>query len=229
MKAAQKPGRFTAKYARCAATISPGSSRSSRAVHRSDDKSCQRPSSALDSPPSSTTVPWASSSVITSSVVGVRWPQSRRAPSYTQRMPGLQHTVTIAAPPERVWAVVVDVERWPERIPTVDAVERLDAGPLAVGSRTRLQQPRLPTAVWTVTELADGSSYTWESSSPGVTVAAAHVIEPHPGGSRLTLALTVSGPLSGIGWLLSRSLTKRYVETEAASIKRAAETSTVDN
>ena len=140
-------------------------------------------------------------------------------------MPGLQHAITIAAPPDRVWAVVVDVERWPERIPTVDAVERLDAGSRAVGSRTRLQQPRLPTAVWTVTELADGSSYTWESSSPGVTLTAAHVVEPHPDGSRLTLALTVSGPLSGIGWLLTRSLTKRYVETEAASIKRAAETS----
>ena len=99
------------------------------------------------------------------------------------RMPGLQHTVTIATPPERVWAVVVDVERWPERIPTVDGVERLDAGPLAVGSRTRLQQPRLPTAVWTVTQLADGSSYTWESSSPGVTVTATHVVEPHPDGA----------------------------------------------
>jgi uncharacterized protein YndB with AHSA1/START domain len=147
-------------------------------------------------------------------------------PSYTQRVPGLQHTVTIAAPPERVWAVVVDVERWPERIPTVDAVERLDAGPLAVGSRTRLQQPRLPTAVWTVTELADGSSYTWESTSPGVTLTAVHVVEPYTDGSRLTLALTVSGPLSGIGWLLTRSLTKRYVETEAASIKKVAETST---
>ena len=139
-------------------------------------------------------------------------------------MPSLQHTVTIAAPPERTWAVVIDVERWPERIPTVDAVERLDAGPLAVGSRTRLQQPRLPTAVWTVTELADESSYTWESSSPGVTVTAAHVVEQDLDGSRLTL--TVSGPLSGIGWLLTRSLTKRYVEQEAASIKRAAETST---
>ena len=30
----------------------------------------------------------------------------------------------------------------------------------------------------------------------------------------------------GIGWLMTRSLTKRYVETEAASIKMAAEAST---
>lgn len=138
-------------------------------------------------------------------------------------MPGLQHTVTIAALPERVWAVVADIERWPARIPTVDSVERLDAGPLFVGSRTRLQQPRLPTAVWTVTELTEGSSYTWVSSSPGVTVTARHVVEPHLDGSRLILEVTVAGPLSGIGWLMTRSLTKRYVETEAASIKETAE------
>lgn len=138
-------------------------------------------------------------------------------------MPGLQHTVTIAAAPERVWAVVIDVERWPERIPTVDAVERLDAGPLIVGSRTRLQQPRLPKAVWTVTELADGSSFTWESRSPGITISAGHLVEPHPDGSRLTLEVTVAGPFSRIGWLMTRSLTKRYVATEAASIKEAAE------
>ena len=138
-------------------------------------------------------------------------------------MPGWSHTVIIAAPPERVWPVVVDVDRWPERIPTVEAVERLDAGPLAVGSRTRLQQPRLPTAVWTVTELTPGSSYTWVSRSPGVTVTASHLVEPHPDGSRLTLAVDVSGPIASIGWLLTRSLTKRYVETEAASMKRAAE------
>ncbi|MFC3890366.1 SRPBCC family protein [Lentzea rhizosphaerae] len=138
-------------------------------------------------------------------------------------MPGLQHVVTIAAPPERVWEVVADVERWPERIPTVDEVERLDAGPLAVGSRTRLRQPRLPEAVWTVTELTDGRSYTWESKSRGVTVVAAHLVEPHPEGSRLTLSLTVSGAMAGLGWLMTRKMTQQYVETEAASIKKAAE------
>jgi hypothetical protein len=29
--------------------------------------------------------------------------------------------------------------------------------------------------------------------------------------------------MSRIGWLLTRSLTKRYVETEAASLRRVAE------
>ncbi len=140
-------------------------------------------------------------------------------------MPGLQHVVTIAAPPERVWEVLVDVERWPERIPTVDEAERLDSGPLAAGSRTRLRQPRLPEGVWTVTELVDGSSFTWESSSPGVRITAGHVVEPHPDGSRLSLDLSLSGPLAWPGWLMTRSLTRRYVETEAASITRAAEAS----
>jgi carbon monoxide dehydrogenase subunit G len=138
-------------------------------------------------------------------------------------MPGLAHSVTIAADPARIWSVLADVERWPERIPTVDAVERLDPGPLAVGSRTRLQQPRLPAAVWTVTDLADGSSFTWESSSPGMTIVATHTVEPHPDGGRLTLAVSMSGPLAAVGWLMTRRLTKQYVATEAASITRAAE------
>lgn len=141
-------------------------------------------------------------------------------------MPGLEHTVTIAASPDRVWAVLTGVERWPERIPTVDTVERLDAGPLALGSRTRIEQPKLPAGVWTVTELSDGSSFTWESTSPGVTVTASHLVEPHPEGSRLTLAVHVAGPLAPVGWLMTRSLTRRYVETEAASMKAAAESST---
>jgi hypothetical protein len=56
-----------------------------------------------------------------------------------------------------------------------------------------------------------------------VTIAASHVVEPHPEGSRLTLAVDVHGPLSRIGWLMTRSLTEQYVETEASCVKRAAE------
>ena len=141
----------------------------------------------------------------------------------TRCMPGLQHAVTVAAPPERVWEVLTEVERWPERIPTVDSVERLDDGPLRVGSRTRLQQPRLPEAVWTVTDVDEGRSFTWESRSRGVAISAGHVVEPHGTTTRLTLSVSLSGPLAPVGWLMTRGLTRRYVETEAASIKRVAE------
>jgi carbon monoxide dehydrogenase subunit G len=138
-------------------------------------------------------------------------------------MPRLQHVIAISAPPERVWEILVDVERWPARIPTVDRVERLDDGPLAVGARTRLAQPRLPEGVWTVTDLTAGTAFTWTSTSPGVRITASHVVEPSPEGSRLTLAVDLAGWMAPVGWLMTRSLTQRYVETEAASIKAAAE------
>ena len=138
-------------------------------------------------------------------------------------MPRFQHVISISAPPERVWDVVVDVEAWPARIPTVDRVERLDDGPLAVGAKTRLAQPKLPEAVWTVTELTPGSAFTWTSTSPGVRVTASHLVEPAPEGSRLTLAIDLGGWMAPVGWLMTRSLTQRYVQTEAASIKAAAE------
>jgi len=138
-------------------------------------------------------------------------------------MPRFEHAIAISAPPERVWEILVDVEAWPARIPTVDRVERLDDGPLAVGARTRLAQPKLPEAEWTVTELTSGAAFTWTSTSPGVRITASHVIEPTPEGCRLTLAVDLAGWLAPVGWLTTKSLTQRYVETEAASIKAAAE------
>ena len=139
-------------------------------------------------------------------------------------MPRFQHAIAISAPTERVWEILVDVERWPARIPTVDRAERLDDGPLAVGAKTRLAQPKLPEAVWTVTELTAGTAFSWASTSPGVRITASHAVEPTPEGSHLTLTVYLAGWLAPVGWLMTRSLTQRYVETEAASIKAAAET-----
>lgn len=132
-------------------------------------------------------------------------------------------SIRIEAPPQRVWEIYSDVERWPEWTQSIRSVEPLDPGPLVVGSRARVRQPRLPAAVWTVTELVEGSHFLWEAKGPGVTTVGAHVVEADGDGTRATARLDQHG-LGGavIGWLTSR-LTRRYLEMEVRGLKARAE------
>src|SRR5690242_2704258 len=45
--------------------------------------------------------------------------------------------IDIDAPVERVWEVLMDVERWPDWSPTMTSVERLEPGMLRPGSSAR--------------------------------------------------------------------------------------------
>ena len=59
----------------------------------------------------------------------------------------IERTIDIAAPPDKVWAVMSDVERWPEWTASVTTVELFDNRPFEVGARALVLQPRLPAAV----------------------------------------------------------------------------------
>ena len=136
----------------------------------------------------------------------------------------LRTSIEVAAPPERVWEVLVDVERWPEWTPSVSRVRALDDGPLAVGSRVEVSQPRIPTGTYTVTALDPGRAFTWEQRQPGSTVTAHHGCAPLPdGGTRVELGVVMSGAVGGLVGRLYRGLTERYLATEAAGLKVRAE------
>lgn len=128
--------------------------------------------------------------------------------------------VDIEAPAERVWAIMADVERWPEWTPSVSRIERLDPGPLRVGSRARVCQPKLPPAVWEVVELVEGREFSWVTRSPGVRVLGSHLVEARGAGSRATLALRFSGLLGPLVARLTRGLTRRYLGLEAEGLRQ---------
>ena len=136
----------------------------------------------------------------------------------------LSRSVEIDAPPEVVWAVWSDVERWPEWTPSVSRVERLDPGPLAVGQRVRVRQPKFPTAVWRVTSVEPARSFSWVAESPGARVTGMHRIEPRPdGGSRATMGLRFEGPVARLVAWLTRARTDHNLDLEAAGLKRRSE------
>ena len=132
-------------------------------------------------------------------------------------------SITIAAPPAAVWAVYTDLAAWPDWTASVTSVSVLDPGPLAVGQRVRIKQPRLPAAVWTVRELVVGESWTWTATGPGVLTTAAHRIRPEGAGSRVELSLRQEGPLGGLLGRLTAGLTDRYLVLEAEGLRASAQ------
>jgi len=133
-------------------------------------------------------------------------------------------SVDIRAPAERVWAVMRDIERWPEWTPTVKKVRRIGDSPIAVGSRAVIWQPKLLPAKWEVTELSEEERrFTWITRGPGMRLTARHWVEAMQEGSRATLSIQFSGPLGGFFAWLTRNLNERYLALEAAGLKERSE------
>jgi hypothetical protein len=101
---------------------------------------------------------------------------------------------TTTAEPSRLWAVVSDVERWPEWIEVYEEVRRAEPGPrpLKLGDSAHVKQRGLAAGDWTVTELDDG------------------------------IQLEMTGPLSGAVTMLLGTRTRSYVDLECARLTAVA-------
>jgi uncharacterized protein YndB with AHSA1/START domain len=132
-------------------------------------------------------------------------------------------SIDLAVPPARVWAVMCDIERWHEWTPSITSVRRLDDGAVRVGSRARVKQPKLPASVFEITVWNPERGFDWVTRSPGLQGLGSHVIEPIANGSRVTLSVTFSGPLTPVATFFFGGLTGRYIRMEAEGLKRRAQ------
>ena len=135
----------------------------------------------------------------------------------------LEHSLVIAATPEAVWALTEDVERWPAITPTITSVERLDEGPLRVGSRARLVQPRQRPRVWTVARLDAPNRFEWSAPLGPFMVVGGHLIEAVPEGCRNTLTVELRGRGAALAGLLLRRPFADAIRQENEGFRREAE------
>jgi uncharacterized membrane protein len=133
-------------------------------------------------------------------------------------------SIDIDAPVERVWDVLMDVEKWPDWSPTMTTVKRLEPGIFRPGSTARVKQPRLAEAIWRVTAMMPPTSFTWSSRARGVTTVARHTVTAlDNGGARAGSEIDQHGPLALIARIFFARLTQRYMREEAQGLKQRCE------
>jgi hypothetical protein len=139
-------------------------------------------------------------------------------------MSDFRHIVEIHVSPARVWDVLLDVERWPEWTSSVSKVQRMDIGPLTLGSRMRIWQPKLMPAVWQVTSLdARRHIFAWTTHIFGIKIVTRHQVDAMGACSRVTLALTYSGVVGAVLARAYRDLNLDYLTREANGLRGQCE------
>lgn len=110
-------------------------------------------------------------------------------------------------------------------MPTFDAIDEIgDRAGRNVGRVFAVRQPGLPPARYEITEWTEGSAFTWVARSSGVKTTATHTLSPYDDACTLALTIDWSGPLAPLVRLLASRKTQRYIDMEAATLARVAET-----
>lgn len=136
----------------------------------------------------------------------------------------LTTTVDIDAPPQRVFDVTIDVERWAEWTPSIDRID-LDGQRLAIGATAEVRQPGVSAADWHVTDVVPSERFVWETRAPGVRMLGVHIVEPLDEGrrTRATLRVEMTGLLSPIFAPFLKSMSQRFLRWEARGLKYRCE------
>ena len=127
--------------------------------------------------------------------------------------------IEIEAPVRRRLGADTDVEGWPAITPTMTSVERLDDGPLGVGSRALVKQPAQRATVSDRHAVRAEPPFEWEAKVFGVRMVGRHTITtidstPATPTTRNTLQIEMTGRGAGVLGRLSGGRIRKAIATE---------------
>jgi carbon monoxide dehydrogenase subunit G len=130
-------------------------------------------------------------------------------------------SVVINATPEKVFALVDNLEEWPQWIPSIKRIEKLSDGPLKEGSQIRVTAKSVVTVklLMTITEFVPGQRGVMQGKVLGVRMTRYYTFESVEGGTKLT----AGGEVSGILALFIRRGGQRLSDEIVRAAKRKVE------
>lgn len=141
-------------------------------------------------------------------------------------------TKHINASPERVFALMTDLDAYAKNIPAIKRIEPLTPGPVGKGTRfreTRIMFGKEATETLEFIEFNPVSGYTIGSTSCGVVYQCRFTMQPSKGGTELgmtidcrpvTFMARIMSPIMGV---LMRGAMRKALDGDLESIKKAAE------
>ena len=143
--------------------------------------------------------------------------------SRTKRRYLVEKTSVINALPGDIFKVLMDFGQWNQWTASITKMSILNDDRPGTKVRIKVLQPQLPPAVWTITESLPDRSLTWEKRSFGLVMLSEHIIVPGNNKTSVIIRMTYQGPLAGLFYTLTRSLTDRYMTMEIDGLKRECE------
>jgi carbon monoxide dehydrogenase subunit G len=113
-------------------------------------------------------------------------------------------SIEIDAPVNVVWALIDELEEWPQWMPSIRKIERVSEGPLTVGSQISVTAKIRRLSVnllMTITEFLPERSVVMQGKALGTNLTRFYFFEPVNGKTKVTLGGDVSGLLA---WLARR-------------------------
>jgi len=135
----------------------------------------------------------------------------------------IEKTVVISAQPPDIFRVLMDLEGWRQWTPSITRMSTLDGDRPGRGVKIKVLQPKLPPAIWTITEVDQDRALVWEKGSFGLRMLSGHFISDVAPGTRVTIRITYEGALAGLAYWLSHKLTDRYMTMEINGLKEECE------
>jgi hypothetical protein len=128
-------------------------------------------------------------------------------------------SVIHARSPE-IFQVLMDLEHWNQWTPSITEMSLMNTPPPVPGTKIKVLQPKLPPAIWTITEINPDTSLTWEKKSFGLRMLSEHQIIESTSKTVVSIRMTYQGPLAGLFYKLTHSLVDRYMTMEINGLKR---------